>query len=106
MCEDYLANEFIAGGWKMKPLHRMMMLSSTYRQASKSPRESAYAAKDAENLYSTLENEIIPAYYARAENGLPVEWIARMKNSIATLTPQFSSDRMVWDYLNNIYDGD
>ncbi len=60
--------------------------------------------EDAESLYSTLENEIIPAYYSHGENGLPAEWIARMKNSIATLTPQFSSDRMVADYLRNIYD--
>jgi|CXWL01.1.fsa_nt_gi starch phosphorylase len=61
-------------------------------------------AEDAESLYTTLENEIIPAYYARGDDGLPTEWISRMKNSIATLTPQFSSDRMVADYLNNIYD--
>ena len=59
---------------------------------------------DAESLYSTLENELIPAYYAKDESGLPTEWIARMKDSIATLTPQFSSDRMVLDYLRNIYD--
>jgi len=59
--------------------------------------------EDAESLYSTLENVIIPAYYSRGENGLPTEWVARMKNSIATLTPQFSSDRMVSDYLKNIY---
>jgi hypothetical protein len=31
---DYLANEFVAGGWRLKPLHRMIVLSSTYRQAS------------------------------------------------------------------------
>jgi len=59
---------------------------------------------DAEALYSVLENEVIPAYYSRDERGLPVEWIRRMKNSIATLTPQFSSDRMVSDYLRDIYD--
>ncbi|MFM9904201.1 MAG: alpha-glucan family phosphorylase [Pyrinomonadaceae bacterium] len=60
-------------------------------------------AADAEAMYSTLENEIIPAYYSLDESGLPIDWIRRMKNSIATLTPQFSSDRMVKDYLTNIY---
>ncbi len=60
-------------------------------------------AADAEALYQTLENEIIPAYYDIGDNGLSSEWIARMRNSIATLTPQFSSDRMVADYLSNIY---
>ncbi len=62
-------------------------------------------AADAEALFSTLENELIPAYYSKGEGGLPSEWIALMKNSIATLTPQFSSDRMVLDYLQNIYMG-
>ncbi len=66
--------------------------------------EDQMDAADAEALYSTLENELIPAYYSLDSNGLPAEWIARMKNSIATLTPQFSSDRMVMDYLKNIYE--
>ena len=63
-------------------------------------------AADAESLYSMLENEIIPTYYSVDETGLPVEWVHRMKNSIATLTPKFSSDRMVMDYLKNIYEAE
>jgi starch phosphorylase len=58
---------------------------------------------DATALYSALENEVIPLFYLKDENGLPAEWIRRMKNSIATLTPQFSSDRMVTEYLTRIY---
>lgn len=58
---------------------------------------------DADSLYSVLEDQIIPAYYARDERGIPADWIRRMRNSIATLTPQFSSDRMVRDYLTRIY---
>ena len=60
-------------------------------------------AEDAESLYQILENEIVPAFYEKDENGLPMEWIRRMKNALATLTPQFSSDRMVKDYLEKIY---
>ena len=60
-------------------------------------------AKDAEALYRVLETEIIPTYYDRDENGLPTKWIARMKDAISTLTPQFSSDRMVKDYFDKIY---
>ena len=60
-------------------------------------------AQDAASLYEVLENEIIPAYYAKGENDLPTEWIRRMKNALATLTPQFSSDRMVKDYFEKIY---
>lgn len=58
---------------------------------------------DAEALYATLENEIIPTYYSKDVSGLPADWVRRMKNSIATLTPHFSSDRMVLDYVKNIY---
>jgi starch phosphorylase len=63
----------------------------------------AVDAADAESLYSLLENEIVPAYYERGDDGLPTEWIRRMKNALATLTPQFSSDRMVKDYLEQVY---
>ena len=60
-------------------------------------------AEDAAALYYTLESQIIPTFYNRGEDGLPHEWISMMKNAIATLTPQFSSDRMVRDYLEQIY---
>lgn len=59
--------------------------------------------EDAESLYSLLENRLIPTFYSKGADGLPTEWIAMMKKSIATLTPQFSSDRMVRDYLRSIY---
>lgn len=65
--------------------------------------DSKMDAEDTESLYSTLENKIIPAFYSKGESGLPTEWIAKMKNALATLTPQFSSDRMVKDYLERIY---
>ncbi len=60
-------------------------------------------AGDADSLYQVLETEVIPAYYAKDVDGLPSEWIRRMKNSLATLTPQFSSDRMLKDYIEKIY---
>lgn len=58
---------------------------------------------DAESLYTTLETRIIPAYYDKDDAGLPVAWIAKMRNAVKTLTPAFSSDRMVRDYLQEIY---
>jgi starch phosphorylase len=59
--------------------------------------------RDAEAVYSVLENEIVPAYYTRDETGLRDAWVRRMKNALGTLTPQFCSDRMVQDYLEKIY---
>jgi starch phosphorylase len=64
---------------------------------------AAMDAEDAESLYSTLENMVVPTYYSVGGDGLPSPWIKMMKNSIATLTPEFSSDRMVRQYLKNIY---
>ncbi|MCC7308220.1 MAG: alpha-glucan family phosphorylase [Acidobacteria bacterium] len=58
--------------------------------------------QDAESLYSTLETEVIPAYY-EFEDGIRKRWIGMMREAIGTLTPQFSTDRMVGDYLERIY---
>jgi starch phosphorylase len=60
--------------------------------------------KDAESLYDILENEIIPVYYnERSADNLPVEWVARMKESIRTVSPQFSMRRMVKEYTQRLY---
>ncbi|MGY8770837.1 MAG: alpha-glucan family phosphorylase [Pirellulales bacterium] len=56
-----------------------------------------------EDLYRTLEEEIIPLYYTRDIDGLPQEWIKRMKNSISTLAWRFSAHRMVMDYTRACY---
>lgn len=67
--------------------------------------EEEMDAVDAEAMYSTLENAVVPSFYERDEQGLPRRWIAMMRNSLATLTPKFSSDRMVAEYLDRIYKG-
>ncbi|HLB65623.1 MAG TPA: alpha-glucan family phosphorylase [Anaerolineales bacterium] len=59
---------------------------------------------DAESLYETLEREIIPLYYATPlHDHFPVEWIHRIKESISTLAPQFSTRRMVKEYISEVY---
>ncbi|HEY0430090.1 MAG TPA: alpha-glucan family phosphorylase [Pyrinomonadaceae bacterium] len=65
--------------------------------------EDVMDAQDAESLYRVLETKVIPAFYAKDENNFQSEWIGRMKNALATLTPQFSSDRMLKDYIEKIY---
>jgi starch phosphorylase len=60
-------------------------------------------ASDAESLYQTLEQEVVPLYYDRDDKGLPRKWISLMKRSIATLVPEFNSDRMVEEYARRIY---
>lgn len=59
---------------------------------------------DANNLYDTLEHEIIPLYYKmRSADGLPGEWLARVKESIRTLSPRFSISRMLKEYTQRMY---
>ena len=59
--------------------------------------------EDSESLYEILENKIVPAFYQRDANGLPVDWIKIMKASIAAVTPRFSTARMVRDYAEQAY---
>jgi starch phosphorylase len=60
--------------------------------------------EDAENLYEKLENEIIPLYYtARGANDIPVKWVMRMKESMRTITPLFSTRRMLKEYVDQLY---
>jgi len=59
--------------------------------------------RDAEALYQTLENEVVPLFYARDGHGVPNGWIDRVKRSLATLTWRFSADRMVKDYVDDVY---
>ncbi len=59
---------------------------------------------DAESLYTTLEKEIIPLYYAeRDAQDVPVKWVQRMKESMRTITPQFSTRRMLKEYVEKLY---
>jgi len=58
---------------------------------------------DAEQLYSTLENQILPAYYERNEENIPVQWIKKIRNAIATIAPEYNTHRMVKDYATCYY---
>jgi len=60
-------------------------------------------AEDAQSLYSLLENTVIPAYYDRDTAGLPTKWLAMVKQSMQSLTPQFNTDRMLQEYLRDMY---
>jgi starch phosphorylase len=58
---------------------------------------------EAEELYSRLESEVIPEFYSRNEAGIPAAWVARMRESMARLTPAFSADRTVRQYVESHY---
>ncbi len=58
---------------------------------------------DAATIYSMLENEIIPLYFAKNTKGYSPEWIQYIKNSIALITPRFTTKRMIDDYIEKFY---
>lgn len=60
-------------------------------------------AREAEQLYRLLEDEIVPCFYQRDEHGLPQAWLERMRNSMAQLTVQYSSNRMAREYVDQYY---
>jgi glycogen phosphorylase len=60
-------------------------------------------AADADALYRLLEEQVLPLYYERDENGLPAAWIEMMRHSIGELGPQFSTNRMVAEYVERLY---
>ncbi len=59
--------------------------------------------REAAQLYDQLEYEIVPLFYDRSPEGLPREWIARMKRSIATYSNFFNTHRMVQEYTESTY---
>ncbi|MDR2727157.1 MAG: alpha-glucan family phosphorylase, partial [Deltaproteobacteria bacterium] len=80
-------------GWTIGPLVTDELPSSL---------QSDYS--DAESLYSLLEDAVMPLYYDRRDSpDIPHRWLEYAKQSVKTLTAQFSSGRMVSDYLDKYY---
>ncbi|PMX26672.1 MULTISPECIES: alpha-glucan family phosphorylase [unclassified Pseudomonas] len=62
-----------------------------------------YDSVDATQLYTLLEDQVVPAFYERDAEGIPKQWIKRMRCSMGTLVAQFSADRAVRDYAQDYY---
>jgi starch phosphorylase len=65
--------------------------------------DPAWDAAEAEALYERLEQEVVPEFYARNDKGIPVAWVARIRESMAGLTPRFSASRSVREYTEQHY---
>ncbi len=65
--------------------------------------DPAWDAAEADKLYNLLEQEVIPEFYARNNDGIPTSWVRRMRESISRLTPQYSADRTVREYTEQLY---
>ncbi len=73
------------------------------------PAERAYDVQDfqdeldAETIYNILEEEIVPAFYDRNNEDIPMKWIEYIKNTIARVAPKFTTGRMMQDYHERYY---
>jgi len=65
--------------------------------------DPAVDAIEANALYELLEREVIPEFHNRDERGIPQAWVARIRKSMARLTPQFSTNRTVREYIERYY---
>ncbi len=74
-------------------------LGDTYEHGN----DPNWDAVEADALYRILEQEVVPAFYNRNKDGIPEQWIEKMRNSMAILTPKFSANRAVREYTEMYY---
>ncbi len=59
---------------------------------------------EADSLFALLEDQIVPLFYERTQGPVPRRWVARVKSSLASLGPRVTADRMVADYVSELYE--
>ncbi|MDD2273989.1 MAG: alpha-glucan family phosphorylase [Desulfuromonadaceae bacterium] len=65
--------------------------------------DPSWDAVEAEELYTLLEQQVVPEFYARDAQGIPTAWVARMRASMSQLTPRYSAHRAVKEYVESYY---
>jgi glycogen phosphorylase len=65
--------------------------------------DAAWDADEAEALYTLLEREVVPQFYSHDTNGIPAQWLEKVRESMVTLTARFSSNRAVREYTESCY---
>ena len=65
--------------------------------------DPAWDRAEAEQLFTILEQEVVPGFYTRDDRGIPGAWVAKMRESMARLAPQFSANRTVREYTEAYY---
>jgi starch phosphorylase len=95
-------NFSIADGWWDEAHSSDLGWTITPLEFFEDPARQAHA--DAEALFATLENDILPEFYDRkSDDDVPLRWVQKMKNSISTLTPRFTTRGMVKEYAERFY---
>jgi starch phosphorylase len=58
---------------------------------------------DSDNLFRALTEEVVPSFFNRDAKGIPRQWIKKIRRTMATLTPEYNTWRMVQEYVNKFY---
>jgi starch phosphorylase len=66
---------------------------------------AAQDAEDAATLHRLLGEEVVPSFYERDDEDVPLAWVERMRHSLRTLGPRFSATRMLAEYADGPYRG-
>jgi starch phosphorylase len=96
-------NFSIADGWWCEAMTLTHDNGWTIGNGAEFDNSDAQDNEDSQSLYHLLETKIIPLYYTRNADGLPVDWLKVMKASLASVLPKFSTARMVRDYAEQAY---
>jgi starch phosphorylase len=93
----------------------LSILDGWWREASRSDDSNGWGiepsslegdaqdAEEAEAIYATIEQKVVPAYYDRDYDGVPLGWVQTGKEAMRTVAPAFSARRMVLDYIERLY---
>lgn len=73
------------------------------KRPSAAPGQDDLDKKEARQLYTLLEQQIIPRFYQRDDGGIPRQWVQTVRRSMSQLSPQFSSNRMLQEYVEKLY---
>ena len=88
-------------GWWAEALCPERWLGTGRRPGAR--RGSGARCSEADQLYDLLEDQVIPEFYSRDENDIPRAWVARVRESMARLTPIYSANRSVREYVERCY---
>lgn len=101
--EGYQDPDSIATKSPKSRSHRSMIRNGWGIEGSVMGSDEDQDRADVERMYDVLEQEIIPLYYSKRADGIPHGWVQVAKESIATILPRFSGDRMVGEYVEKLY---
>ena len=96
-------NLSILDGWWPEGFNEQNGWAIGHESSADTKEPSIQDEEDVKYLQDTLVNEVLPLFYDRDDAGIPRGWVARMRNAMITLPHAFSAERMLIDYIEQVY---